>query len=59
VTPVAQPEDPLGRTSPRGTVIGFLEAAHRGDFATAAFYLQMSEKERRRSGPEIAHKLQV
>jgi len=57
--PVPQPEDPLGRTSPRGTVIGFLEAAHRSDFATAALYLQMPEKERRRSGPEIAHKLQV
>jgi MscS family membrane protein len=57
--PVTQPQDPLGRTSPRGTVIGFLEAAHRGDLATAAQYLQMPEKDRRRSGSETAHQLQV
>lgn len=58
-TPAAEPQDPLGRLTPRGTVLGFLEAAHRSDFATAAQYLQMSDKERRRSGPQIAHKLQV
>ena len=57
--PPAEPQDPLGRTSPRGTVIGFLEAAHRGDFATAAQYLQMPEKDRHRSSADIAHKLQV
>jgi MscS family membrane protein len=57
--PAAQPQDLLGRTTPRGTVLGFLEAAHRGDFATADEYLQMSESERRRGGQQIARKLEV
>jgi MscS family membrane protein len=32
--------DPLGRETPRGAVIGFLKYEERGDFATAARYLQ-------------------
>jgi MscS family membrane protein len=38
----AQPEpqkDALGRSTPRGTVLGFLNAARRGDEALAALYL--------------------
>jgi MscS family membrane protein len=38
----AQPEAPadsLGRSTPRGTVLGFLGAAHRGDYSSAARYL--------------------
>ena len=38
----AQPEAPadsLGRSTPRGTVLGFLGAAHRGDYSAAARYL--------------------
>jgi MscS family membrane protein len=38
----ARPEvwtDPLGRSTPRGTVLGFLEAARKADRATAAQYL--------------------
>ncbi|HEX8817959.1 MAG TPA: mechanosensitive ion channel family protein [Terriglobales bacterium] len=54
-----EPQDLLGRTSPRGTVIGFLQAAHNGDLGTADQYLQMSDRERHHDGPEIAHKLQV
>jgi MscS family membrane protein len=33
-------KDSLGRTTPRGTVVGFLTAAHRGDWTTAAQYLE-------------------
>ena len=33
------PSDRLGRSTPRGTVVGFLSAARRGDNATAAQYL--------------------
>jgi MscS family membrane protein len=33
------PKDALGRTTPRGTVFGFLSAAHKGDFELAARYL--------------------
>ena len=31
--------DRIGRSTPRGTVFGFLSAAHQGDFALAAQYL--------------------
>ena len=31
--------DRIGRSTPRGTVFGFLSAAHQGDFAVAAQYL--------------------
>ena len=33
--------DPLGRETPRGTLIGFLKYERRGDYATAARYLQL------------------
>jgi MscS family membrane protein len=35
----APPRDPLGRTTPRGTVLGFLHAGHRGDDELAREYL--------------------
>jgi MscS family membrane protein len=35
----AQTADPLGRTTPRGAVVGFLTAAHKGDWPTASQYL--------------------
>lgn len=41
-TPAQPPEqvlDPLGRTTPRGTVLGFLNAARRGDIQLAREYL--------------------
>ncbi len=34
-----QPRDPLGRSTPRGTVLGFLSAARRGDTEVARQYL--------------------
>jgi len=33
------PQDPLGRTTPRGAVLGFIRAAQAGDHARAAEYL--------------------
>ena len=41
-TPPAQVTDPLGRTTPRGTITGFTEAVHRGDLVGAARYMQLS-----------------
>jgi MscS family membrane protein len=38
----AAPVDPLGRSTPRGTVYGFLGAARRADFPSAAQYLDTS-----------------
>src|SRR6266850_1333907 len=37
--PAATPQDPLGRTTPRGTVVEFLSAARKGDDKVAALYL--------------------
>ena len=37
--PTEAPTDTLGRSTPRGTVLGFLGAAHRGDYSAAARYL--------------------
>src|SRR3979490_640565 len=34
--------DPLGRETPRGTVMGLLKYGDRQDFATAARYLQVT-----------------
>jgi MscS family membrane protein len=37
--PPEPPQDPLGRSRPRGTVLGFLAAARKGDLSTAAQFL--------------------
>ena len=37
--------DLLGRTTPRGTVTGFMQAAQKGDTDTAAEYLQLPRQE--------------
>jgi MscS family membrane protein len=50
-------EDPFGRDSPRGCVLGFLRAAERGDYSQAAQYLDT-----RATPPqaeELARQLQV
>jgi MscS family membrane protein len=36
---LAPPSDPLGRDTPRGAVLGFLNACRKGDFETARRYL--------------------
>jgi len=49
-TPAAQqPLDPLGRSTPRGTIYGFIKAADRNDFVTAVEYLQVPGKPKRES----------
>lgn len=37
--------DPLGRSSPRGTLMGFMEAAQKGNMERAAEYLQLPRQE--------------
>src|SRR5882672_7765798 len=37
--PLEGPQDALGRTTPRGTVLGFLSAARTGEDETASQYL--------------------
>jgi MscS family membrane protein len=51
------PSDPLNRTTPSGTVLGFLEAAQKGDNSIAAQYLQMSVAHRQTEGEQLAVKL--
>lgn len=52
-----EPGDPLGRSTPHGTVFGFLHAAQNGKYKEAAQYLQLSKKERATSGEQIARQL--
>ena len=44
-------EDPLGRSTPRGTVLGFIKAAQAQDFERAVQYLDT------RQGPKLAQEL--
>jgi MscS family membrane protein len=45
--PPAEARDPLGRDTPRGTITGFNQAAHRKDFVAAAQYMQATAAQRR------------
>jgi len=58
-TPTPAPTDELGRGTPSGTVLGFLQAAQAGNYQTAADYLQMSTARRQSQGPDLAEKLKV
>jgi len=51
------PTDPLNRTTPSGTVLGFLQAAQNGNNSIAAQYLQMSAARRQSEGEQFAEKL--
>ena len=51
--------DALGRTTPYGTVLGFLRAEQSGDDRAAADFLQMSAARRPSQGPDLAAKLEV
>ncbi len=51
--------DPLGRTNPRGTLIGFMQAAQEGDSTRAAEYLQIPRDETEINSDRIVHDLKV
>jgi MscS family membrane protein len=51
------PIDQLGRSTPSGSVIGFLQAAQSGNYSIAAQYLQMSAARRQSEGEQIANQL--
>jgi MscS family membrane protein len=51
--------DSLGRDTPSGAVLGFLQAAQAGNYRLAADYLQMSVARRQSQGPELATKLKA
>ena len=50
-------KDPLGRSTPHGTVFGFLQAAQGGKNKEAAQYLQLSKEERDTVGEDLAYQL--
>jgi MscS family membrane protein len=52
-------QDPLGRSTPYGTVFGFLQAVHGGKNKQATQYLQLSGQEREYEGERLAHELQA
>ena len=51
--------DSLGRDTPSGTVLGFLQAAQTGNYKLAADYLQLSPARRQSQGAELATQLKV
>jgi MscS family membrane protein len=53
------PVDPLGRTTPSGSVLGFLQAAEKGDASIAAEYLQMSPAHRQAEGEQLVAQLKA
>src|ERR1700758_1373620 len=49
--------DTLGRDTPSGAVLGFLQTAQQGNYQAAADYLQMSAGHRQSQGADVASKL--
>ena len=49
--------DPLGRGTPSGSILGFLQAAQSGNYSIAAQYLQMSPAHRQSEGEQLANQL--
>jgi MscS family membrane protein len=53
------PADALGRGTPSGSVLGFLQTAQSGNYNIAAQYLQMSAAHRQSEGEQTATKLKL
>jgi len=58
-TKEAEPVDPLGRDTPRGAVLGFLQATQQGNYKLASEFLQLSRTERQTHGEQVARDLQI
>ena len=58
-TPAKTSTDPLNRTTPSGSILGFLQAAQSGNYTLAAQYLQMSAAHRQSQGEQIASELKI
>ena len=54
--PAPQPTETDPRSTPRGTLTGFIRAADREDYVGAARYLEVSEKQKAKT-PELAREL--
>src|SRR5215472_368625 len=53
----AEPSDSLGRSTPHGTVVGFLQAAQSGKYEEAAQFLQLAKTQRALKGEELTQQL--
>ena len=56
------PTDQFGRGTPRGSVVGYLEAEHEGDHVRSAQYLDLRNLSwplKKKDGPELARKLKI
>lgn len=51
--------DPLNRTTPSSSILGFLQAAQSGNYTLAAQYLQMSAAHRQSEGEKFASELKI
>ncbi len=58
-SPSTAATDPLNRTTPSGSALGFLQAAQSHDYGIAAQYLQLSTARRQAEGEEIATQLKA
>jgi MscS family membrane protein len=60
-TPTPEVKDPLGRSTPQGSIFQFLEACHARDYSKATYYLdlrRMSAAARAKDGPELTRQLE-
>lgn len=55
--PAAEHADGLGRSTPRGAVLGFLHAAKNGEYREASQYLQLSQDDRVSQGESLARQV--
>ena len=58
-TETQQASDPLGRDTPQGTVLGFLQAAEGNKYKQATQYLQLSKNERATEGERVVRELRA
>lgn len=57
----SKPQDPLNRTTPQGSVLGFLDACHSKDYKRALHYLDLANippEERTEQGVRLAQQLE-
>ena len=51
--------DPFGRTTPRATLLGFLDAAQKNDTQRALNYLELNKQAREVDGPKLVGELEL
>ena len=58
---VPESKDPLGRSTPQGSVLQFLEACHAREYSKALHFLdlrRMTPADRTKNGPDLARQLE-